>query len=539
MPLKPSRRKSGVAMLVLAVAASMLGLPAHATPAKCSTLDGGGGDWPQMGNDLTGARNQDKEFFLDTLRVAQLAPAWVFDANRASGVANNEVTGYPIIANGCVYVGSSLGYQFTEGWVFGINADNGEMVWRTKVDGGVYSTLAYDDGYVYAFVSRVGAPRVVKLDADTGAIIWEQVVDHQKGSDAVSSPIVFDGMVWVGLSGTSAEIDEGDRSTFVGNFVLLDKVTGEEIVKTYTIPEFDENGDSRWEQGFTGGSIWATASVDPATKYAYVGTGNPFDYEAEYETTNSILKLDFDRNRETFGQIVGFYKGDIEEYLPTLADTVPCQELEEVGGVFALGLECLRLDLDFGAMPNIIKSAEGKTLIASGQKSGVLHVIDSETMAPVWTKPLGVPSLVGGIVGSSAYDGQSLYGPHTIGSYLWSMDKAGGNPRWIAPVGSGVNWGPPVTHANNIVYTVELDGFLDAFDAETGAPILRYPLMASPESPGSLVPVTDRPPLSWGGVSVARHAVYVSAGVGLSSAGMSSFPTGYVMAFRPRRAPTP
>ncbi len=538
MPVVRSRSKLGVGLLVLAIAATV-SVSAQAAPPSCSDDPVGGGDWPQMGNDITGARNQDKEFFLDALRVAQLAPAWVFDVNRATGMSNNEVTGYPIIGNGCVYVGSSMGSQLTEGWVFGINADSGELVWRTKVKGGVYSTVAYDAGYIYAFVSRVGAPRVVKLDADDGTIIWDIVVDHQKGSDAVSSPIVFDGMVWVGISGTSAEINEGDRSTFQGNFVLLDKVTGAQLVKTYTIPEFDENGDSRWEKGFSGGSIWASMSVDPETKYGYTGTGNPFDYENEYITTNSILKLDLDKNRPTFGQIVGAYKGDIEEYVPELADTVPCQELEEIGGVFALGLECLRLDLDFGTTPNIMKMPDGTKLVAAGQKSGVLHAVDAATMRPAWKQLLGVPSPVGGIVGSSAYDGTALYGPHTIGSYMWSMPKAGGTPRWVAPVGSAVNWGPPATYANKIVYTVELDGFLDAFDAGTGAPLLRYPLMAAAEAPGSLLPVTDRPPLSWGGVSVARHTVYVSAGVGLTSAGMNSFPTGYVMAFRLRPTPTP
>lgn len=538
MPSVGSRTKLKAALLVLAVASSMLGLSAHAAPATCSTTTSSGGDWPQIGNDLTGARHQEKEKFLEVTRVAQMAPAWVFDANRASNMANNEITGYPIIGNGCVYVGSSMGSQLTEGWVFAINADDGELVWRHKTDGGVYSSVVYDDGYVYAFVSRVGAPRVIKLDADTGEKIWQTTVDHQKGSDAVSSAVVFDGMVWVGVSGTSAEIDEGDRSSFTGNFVLLDTETGEILKKTWAIPEFDENGASNWERGFTGGAIWSTVSIDAETKYGYVGTGNPFDYENEYYTTNSILKLDLDKNRSTFGEIVDSYKGNVEEYFPTLADTVPCQELEEIGGLFALGLECLRLDVDFGAMPNIIE-VNGRKLVSSGQKSGVVHTIDADTMEPVWTALLGVPSPVGGMVGSAAYDGRSLIGPHTIGSYLWSIPKEGGNPNWIAPVGSGVNWGPPVTIANGIAYTVELSGFLDAFDVGTGAPILRYPLLASPDSPGALVPVTDRPPLSWGAVSVARHTVYVTAGVGLTSAGQSSLPTGYVMAFRQRPAVTP
>jgi polyvinyl alcohol dehydrogenase (cytochrome) len=520
--------RSAVISVVAALVASLGGVPAGAVDASCATDGAGGGNWPMFGHDITGTRNQTSEFYLDATRAATLEPRWVFDANRASGVPNNEVTGYPIVAQGCVFVGSSLATFGSSGWVFAMNADNGELVWRTQVNGGVYSTLAYDEGVIYAFVSRISSPYVAALDADTGDILWETTVDHQIGADAVASPIVYESVVWVGISGTAAEVNEGDRSNFQGNQVFLDKATGELLVKEYSIPE------ALWEDGYSGGSVWATLTVDPDTDYGYVGTGNPFDYDAEHENTNALLKMDLDRSRPTFGRIVGTYKGTIEEYIPEAAEAIPCQEIEEINGVFSFGLECLRMDLDFGAMANIYRDSSGRKVVSIGQKSGILHTVDAATMERVWTAPLGFPSLVGGIVGSSAYDGQTLYGPHTVGSYLWAVNKDGGALRWVTPTGSGVNWGPPVTYANRVLYTVELDGFLDTFDAGTGAPLGRYPLMLSPDGPGALVPLTDRPPLSWGGVSVARHTVYVSAGVGLTSAGMPSIPSGYVIAFKPR-----
>jgi polyvinyl alcohol dehydrogenase (cytochrome) len=484
-----------------------------------------------MGRDLTATRSQSEESLLDTATATRLSPAWVFDANRASGMPNNEVTGYPIVAAGCVFVGSSLETFGDTGWVFAINADTGDLVWRARVGGGVYSTVAYDNGVVYAFVSRVGSPFVTALDATTGTKLWEQTVDHQIGSDAVSSPVVYDGMVWVGLSGTAAEIDEADRSTFQGSQVLLAAADGHELAKIWTIPEHD------WASGFSGGSVWGTIAIDPSTHYGYVGTGNPFDYDHEHANTNALLKVDLDRGRPTFGTIVDSYKGSVEQYDAVLSDVVPCNDLQEIPQLFAFGLECLHLDLDFGVQPNLIKDG-ARTMIAAGQKSGVLHVVDADSLDRVYTRTLGVPSAVGGIVGSSAYDGSALYGPHTVGSYMWSVNATDGAPRWVAPVGSGANWGPPATHANGVIYTVELDGFLDAFDAATGAPLLRYPLMASPDSPGAVVPLTNRPPLSWGGVSVARHRVYVSAGVGLTSAGQPSVPTGYVIAFTPKAVPS-
>ena len=524
-------------MLALLVSGAV---SSHAHEVSCAPPLPFGGDWSQIANQPTGDRVQPNERIIDASLAATLAPAWTFDADRWTLMQNNEITGYPIIADGCVYVGSSLATFGPEGWVFAINADTGELVWRLKTKGGVYNTVAVNDGVVYAFVSRVSSPYVAAIDQQTGQMIWETTVDNQIGSDAVASPVVYDGMVWVGVSGTAAEVNEGDRSTFQGNQVLLDAETGAELSKTWTIPpEF-------WLDEYAGGAVWSTMAVDPETSYGYVGTGNPFDYDSEYETTNSILKMDLARARDaegnavpsqtvtnpTFGEIVDFYKGTIEEYLPAAADVVPCQELEEISGVFALGLECLHLDLDFGAMPNIFRDDSGRKLVGAGQKSGVYHAVDAATMEPVWTSLLGVPSPVGGIVGSAAYDGQDIIGPHTIGGYLWSVEKNQGDLNWVSPVGSGINWGPPVTIANRIAYTVDLAGFLDAYDVQTGLPLLHRPLFLGADT-------RERPPLSWGGVSIARGTVYASAGVGLTSAGMPSLPTGFVIAFRPTGIPRP
>src|SRR3712207_8399244 len=53
---------------------------------------------------------------------------------------------------------------------------------------------------------------------------------------------------------------------------------------------------------------------------------------------------------------------------------------------------------------------------------------------------------------------------------LTSLDRASGTPRWVVPVADAVHWGNPVTSANGVVYTVDLKGFIDAYDAGTGAP---------------------------------------------------------------------
>ncbi len=527
-------RAAGLTLVVALVASALSGTTVSAH-AACARPDMPGGEWRRMGNTLANSRSQPEERLITPLTAAQLAPAWTFDANRWTFGENNEVTGYPIVADGCVYVGSSTGFD-QPGWVFAINADNGDLVWRTRVGGGVFSTLEVSDGRIYAFVSKISQPYVVALDQHTGEILWEKTVDHQIGSDAVSSPIVFDGLVWVGVSGTAAEGDDADRFNFQGNFVLLDADSGEILTKTYTIP------DELWPDGYAGGAIWGTVAIDPETAYGYAPTGNPFEYDSEHEHTNAILKLDLARARDaegrwtpsaeeitnpSFGQIVDSYKGDVEEYFPELeAINEGCEEFEELESVFAFGFECGNLDLDFGATPTIFFDDAGRKLVGAGQKSGVYHAFDAETMEPVYKTLLGIPGPFGGIVGSPAYDGRNIYGPHTVGGYLWSIEKNQGDLRWVAPVPDAVHWGNPVTEANGVIYTPDLRGFLNAFDAQTGAQLLAYPIPLGSQTN------TD-PALTWGGATVARNTVYVSVGVGLTSVGMGSMPNGFVVAFRP------
>jgi hypothetical protein len=357
-------------------------------------------------------------------------------------------------------------------------------------------------------------------------------------------------MVWVGVSGTAAETDEGARGPFQGSGLLLATrqltapnfepahapqangertyQAGEIIRKAFTIPP------DLWAEGYAGGAQWGTISIDPETGYGYASTGNPFEYDSEHAHTNAVLKLDLDRSRPTFGQYVASYKGNVERFYPGATEGLNeiCEQAEALPGFFAAGLECARLDLDFGTTPNIFTDRSGRKVIAAGQKSGVLHFIDADTMEEVGQTLLGVPSPVGGIVGSSAYDGTNLYGPHTIGGYLWSVNGTSHTPNWLSPTLDGVHWGPPVTHANRVLYTVDLKGFLGAYDAGTGVPILQLPMSVGSET-------RENPTFSWGGVTVAQNTVFASIGVGLSSANLPSMPNGFVIAYEPAATPLP
>jgi outer membrane protein assembly factor BamB/plastocyanin len=520
------RRRRLLVALVLAAAAVVPGVhvtrAAGPTPSPvtgCALVGVTGGEWRSYGHDLSNTRHQDRERAISPADVPTLAPAWTFSSTQAGGVG--DFTGTPTVADGCVFVGSN------GGWVFALNADTGALVWKTEVPRGglVNGSLTVTDGAVYLAVSKTArvactsdvceGPYIVALDEATGAVKWASpAIDTQRGSDVYGSPVVFDGLVFEGVSGGSAELgDEADRYDFQGSFVLVDAASGAITKKTWTIHSPDTHDD------FAGAGIWSTPAVDPDTGYAYVGTANPFKPQAEHANANAVVKIDLDRSRPTFGEIVGAYKGNVDEYVPGM-DQLPCVDFTGNSPPwYPQGLgSCSDADLDFGAAPNLMTDAGGRKIVGAGQKSGVYHVFDAATMAPIWKTPVGPPSSVGGIVGSTAVDPSGIYGPITVGGYLWSLDTAGG-PRWASPVADGVHWGNPVAVGNSIVYTVDLKGFLDAYDGRNGAPLLHRPVAAGSSTGTSAV-------ASWGGVSIARNTVYAAVGI-------SGLDDGFIVAFKP------
>jgi outer membrane protein assembly factor BamB len=358
-------------------------------------------------------------------------------------------------------------------------------------------------------------PYAAAFDQASGQLVWaSRSVDNQPGADSYGSPVVFQNTLMIGTSGGAAELgDEADRYAFQGSMNFLDASTGAVVKKTWTIHPPKQPDDL-----FAGGGIWSTPAIDTEDRVAFVGAGNPFKPQAEHPHTDAILRFDLDRRSKTFGEITGSYKGTIDEYFPGYSD-FPCYDIPgNPPPYYPQGLgSCGDIDMDFGASPNLFRDQSGRKLVGAGQKSGVYHVIDAKTMKPVWTQITGAPTAVGGILGSTAVDGDAIYGPDTVPGYVWSLKRSDGSYRWAGPIADGLHWGPPVAYANGIVYSVDFHGFLDAFDARNGVQLLKRPLVMGGGGPLGI---------SWGGVSIARNTIFAAVGVlGLAD--------GFVVAFRP------
>jgi polyvinyl alcohol dehydrogenase (cytochrome) len=492
MPRVPrlSRAISTRAMLVAVVAAAALATPAAAS-AACTSQATPGGAWPSYGHDLANTRSQPNESTLSAANVSSLAPAWVF-SSASAGDSTGVFDSTPAVADGCVFAGSAGGY------VYALDEHSGGVQWQHKIDvpspgvgGAIVGAPEVSGGRVFVQVNETSAPYAVALDEQTGAVVWQSApVTTQTGSFTNSSPGIFNGLLFFGFS-------EPDTQTGQGGFALIDTTTGSIVDVTPTIPPADQ------AQGFSGGGIWSSPAFDSANQYAYVGTGNPHSQQQD-PNTDAIVKVDMNPSRSTFGQIVAHYDGNPESFtnaLQSLSTAPTCTTVRASGAPLdVIQIGCGQLNLDFGASPNLFTDASGQPLVGDLQKSGVYHAAHADTMAFDWSTEVGFECRACN-GGSAAFDGNAILDGASPGSTEFALNRTTGAPLWEAPLGDEPHF-QSTSVANGVVYTVDGNGFLDAFDAASGQVLVRRQMSVDTGAP------TGGPTSS--GVAIADHAVFVA-----------------------------
>lgn len=460
------------------------------SPPGCAS-SAGGGEWRSYGGDLRNTRSQPAEEVIDAENVGSLSADFAFDITEHGG--SGVLHGTPIVADGCVYFGT------TTGWVFAVNAETGDVAWSTQLEvgtggllcTGIVGSTVVSGGKVFAIVSQAAdgdevGPYVVALDQADGSELWRDTLDTTEGVYNCASPVVFDGMVIAAFNGDqTAEMNRG-------GYVIYD-VDGNRLAKRYTIPpeDIDEH---------KGGGIWSTPAVDTDARYAYAGTSNPDAGTKEHPRTNAILKIDVDPSRDTFGEIVASYKGNPDRYvdLPRPPTCTPDPSVN----VFVRSFLCTQMDLDFGASPQLLDGPDGGLRVGALQKAGVYHLADAETMEREWATVVGPPAFYGHIA-TAATDGESIYVAASHPGQVFGLDADDGGYRWVSPIGDLLHF-QGVAYANGLVYTNDAKGFLNVYDAENGV------IAAQHHVAGDIgQPVYAE--ASSGSTVIARNTAYVAA----------------------------
>jgi alcohol dehydrogenase (cytochrome c) len=252
---------------------------------------------PEPGNWLQYRRTYDGMIHspldkINPTNVKNLVPVWTF----ATGV-NEAHEAPPIVNNGIMFITTP------QNQVIALDAATGDLLWRYKrtlpedlfqLHPTNRGPALWEDKVYIATVDHF----IVALDARTGKEVWsKQVGDYKKGYYMTLAPQVIRGKVLVGASGGEFGIR--------GYIAAYDHKSGEELWRTYTIPEPGQPGSETWKGDdwkTGGGSVWLTGNYDPALNLAYWGTGNAAPWPGDAHPgdnlfTTSVIAIDPDSGK--------------------------------------------------------------------------------------------------------------------------------------------------------------------------------------------------------------------------------------------------
>ena len=453
----------GLAALAVAFVPTAAGGTARAGGAHASTAQ----SWPVAGQNIANTRDQAAESRISTANVSQLEQKW-------SLTTAGNVTATPTMLNRVLYF-PDLG-----GMLWAVTSA-GKVVWSHTVASytGVAGDVSRDspaidgdelitgDGY-HLKKLNAGA-HVFAVNRTTGALLWSVQVDTDPASIITGSPVVYNGVVYVGVS----SYDESDSSlccTFRGVVVALSAATGQILWKAYTVPSNNNGGDSNLPGYYSGNGVWGSAPVvDPATGLLYVGTGDNYSVPAGTCQKPNQMNCQPPVASDYFDSILALQlsTGAVAwDYLTVTAD--------------AYNGTCKTLcgpDDDFASSPNLITTTNlvtgaSEQLIGAGQKSGYYWALDPATGTLVWSTKIGPGSGGGGIFWGSATDGTNIYSaqadaskaPYTLqgsgpfagqtitGGSWTAMDAATGAILWQTPDPQSASDTGYVSVANGVVY---------------------------------------------------------------------------------------
>ena len=420
------------------------------SPAK---LDG---TWNGWGVDLANTRFQPASG-LGAEDLPHLKLKWAFGIPNATAAF-----GQPAISGGRLYFGSQ------GGTVYSIDGRTGCIYWTFRAVGGVRSAISLDDRLAYFGDLKANAYAV---DRATGKVVWQRQLDSHPAARITGAPKLHDGRLYVPVSSVEeppAKDTAYSCCTFRGSVVALDAATGNQIWKSYAIP--DPPGKTRITSAGTqlmgpaGAAIWSSPTIDAQREVLYVATGNGYsDPPTRY--TDAIIAFDLATGGMKWSQ----------QMTPNDRWNFGCQAKRietcppDPGG-----------DYDFGASPIL----SGKLLLA-GQKSGVVHALDPDKQgAVVWQTRIGRGSALGGIEWGLAADSENVYAPLSdingqgleMGGMFALRQKDGGKvwqtpppkPACAGKPGCTAAQMAPATMIPGVVFSGSMDGHLRAYEASTG-----------------------------------------------------------------------
>ena len=344
--------------LAFIVAGTMNVLLRH-QPARAQS-----GDWPTfLGNDGHTSFNG-AETIINPSTAPNLKLFW-------SHKAGGSISTQPIVADGMLYWGSYDGLEHAS------SLSDGNDIWTANLGQstdcrrqihGVLSTATVASVLIRGVTTAVvfvggGDANLYALDANSGAIIWQMALGTPPNTFLYSSPTVFNGSVYIGVSA------HADCSKIQGHIVQVDASTGT-IQHTFNVVP----------AGCVGGSVWSSPTIDVNTGIVYVSSSERGSCNKKEKMMDSLIAL----NASDLS-LIGSWQ-------------VPATEMINDG--------------DFGSSPTLFTATINGTfhiMVGLTNKNGIYYAFDRTNISagPLWEVRLATTP--GPSSASSAWDGSTLY----------------------------------------------------------------------------------------------------------------------------------
>ena len=522
LPLRRHRRE--LATIVLA-AGAVLGAcggnparsdtPAGSTSAPLQTTSAtytpSPWDWPSYGHDAQHTFHGRTTLTAASART--LRKAWFFPTGDA-------VTATPTVVGGTVYVGS------WDDYFYAVDLETGHLHWKTRLHSqngvtpypGEHSRDTHSDGGLVTSSAwfepaSAGRPPLVifgggytlyALDATDGHIFWEHDYPGRPGppdpnqdqTRLFSSPVVFDGDVVFG-------VDEDGQDGSAGYVVGASVATGNPVWEFQT----DVNASGRVLDDSCG-SVWTSGTVLPDLGLVVFGSAD-CDYSGSEPYADAVFALHVATG--------------------TLAWT------------FHPHSDALLCDFDFGATANAGVSSSGTTtFLGEGGKDGTYYSFDPANGHLLWSTNVVFGGSSGGFIGTTAYDGQRVYGSTALGDF---NPTPRGNrlcdpsdPRDSAAENPSVH----AFDSNSGAVTWSADG-ASSFSATTvaggmtfnGLALANRDIQVRNGATGALVAQVPLPQANWSGIATVGDALVFGLGTDFSG-----FPAGIEVVTPAGKPPT-
>src|ERR1700720_3394959 len=210
-----------------------------ALSAQSPSEESRSGQWRIAGQNLNNTWSQPAEHSITPANVKGLTPKWVF-------TTGGDVSATPTVDGDAVY------FPDWAGNLFAVEKDSGRLIWSHKisdydgVDGAFSRVSPAVDGNQVIIGDTPNSKKVhnganvISVDRESGTLRWMTQVDTHPAAIITGSPVLFDGMVYIGISSSEETLALNPAypcCSFRGSIVALDEKSGAMRCKTFDIPD--------------------------------------------------------------------------------------------------------------------------------------------------------------------------------------------------------------------------------------------------------------------------------------------------------------